>query len=58
MNQKGAVGFEHEEPDSLGKSSREAACVYDFAASDQQTHGADRTVPFGQSPDEQRNVTA
>jgi hypothetical protein len=43
MDQERAVGLEHEQPNGLGQTGRQAACIEDFAAGDDEAHSP-RTV--------------
>lgn len=51
MNQKGAVRFEHEKPQSLGQPGRETTGIENLAAGDEQAHRPGPYCPF-------RTVTA
>jgi hypothetical protein len=52
MNQKGAVGFEHQQANGLGEPRRQAARVEDFAAGDDQPHGRRTVLSLSDSDDD------
>lgn len=49
MDQEGPVSLEHEQTDRFRQPGRQATCVGDLAAGDDETHRADRTVCFGRA---------
>jgi hypothetical protein len=48
VDEERAVCFEHQQADGFGEPCRETTCVLDLTPADEQAHGPDRTVRFGQ----------